>query len=239
MWGALRPTSRPQSTSIRVFLKTCEVPHGSWASVHLSEPLAGPRLLLLQCRNRAGQAAAPAVTFTKDIAPIFQRACQNCHRPGSVAPMSLLTYEDARPWARSIKQRVSLRDMPPWFIYFNGRRPRIKDDPSLSDEEIAKVVKWVDSGAPGGNPADMPPPRQFRDADRWAIGQPDHVVSIPKEWIVKPAGADDSGRKSRSTRSVRKTATSRPLETKPSKLRGPPRHRLHAVAGRRSERRAF
>ena len=83
------------------------------------------------------QATQPEVTFTKDIAPILQRSCQNCHRPGQVAPMSLLTYEDARPWARAMKQRTGLRDkagvMPPWYIEKNIGIQHYKNDPSLSD----------------------------------------------------------------------------------------------------------
>src|SRR3954452_11938752 len=104
----------------------------------------------------AQQIAPPGeVTFTKDIAPILQRSCQNCHRPGQVAPMSLLTYEDARPWAKSMKQRTAIRDkmgaMPPWYIEKNIGIQHYKNDPSLSDEEVAKIAKWADSGAPRGN----------------------------------------------------------------------------------------
>ena len=84
--------------------------------------------------------------------------------------MSLLTYEDVRPWARAIKQRTSQREMPPWFIEKNVGIQQFKDDPSLSDAEIALIAKWVDSGAPRGNPADMPPPRQFPDGIEWTIG---------------------------------------------------------------------
>src|SRR5580658_2783453 len=78
-------------------------------------------------------------TFSKDIAPIFQKACQNCHRAESIAPMSLLTYKDARPWAKSIKQKVIRREMPPWFIDKNVGIRSFKDDPSLTDKEIALV----------------------------------------------------------------------------------------------------
>src|SRR5688500_11746137 len=112
-------------------------------------------------------APTPEVTFTKDIAPILQRSCQNCHRPGQVAPMSLLTYEEARPWARSMKARTAIRDkagaMPPWYIEKNIGIQHYKNDPSLSDEEIAKIAKCADSGAPRGNMADMPPPRTIPD----------------------------------------------------------------------------
>ena len=121
------------------------------------------------------------ITFTKDVAPILQRSCQSCHRPGSAGPMSLLTYEDARPWAKAMKLRTSLRDkpnvMPPWFIEKNIGIQQYKGDISLSDDEIEKIARWADTGAPRGNPADMPPPLEFHDASDWAIGQPDLIVS--------------------------------------------------------------
>src|SRR6266581_6457890 len=103
------------------------------------------------------------VTFSKDVVPILQRSCQNCHRPGAIAPFSLLTYEEARPWAKSIKNRIQKREMPPWTLDKNVGIQEFKNDISLSDAEIAKIVKWVDSGAPLGNIADMPKPLQFED----------------------------------------------------------------------------
>ncbi len=147
---------------------------------------------------KAEQAApAPEVTFTKDIAPILQRSCQNCHRPGQVAPMSLLTYEDARPWARAMKQRTALRDkagvMPPWYIEKNIGIQHYKNDPSLSDEEAAKIAKWADTGAPRGNVADMPVARAFQDGASWHAGEPDLIVESP-EIIVKANTPDWWGR---------------------------------------------
>jgi mono/diheme cytochrome c family protein len=136
-----------------------------------------------------GRAADQQVTFTRDVAPIFQRSCVTCHRPGEIAPMSLMTYEDARPWARSIKTRVSTREMPPWHIDRHIGIQKFKDDPSLSDDEIAVVVKWVDSGAPRGNLADMPPLRQFADASEWQIGKPDLVIRFPTHHV--PAAGPD------------------------------------------------
>ena len=137
-----------------------------------------------------GLAAAPAAeaqsespTFTRDIAPIMQRSCQKCHRPNSLAPMSLITYEDVRPWARSIKQRTGLRNrmgvMPPWYIEKDIGIQRFKDDWSLSDAEVAAIATWVDNGAPRGEPADMPEPPPFIDIDEWEIGEPDLIVSSP------------------------------------------------------------
>jgi hypothetical protein len=135
----------------------------------------------------AGQVAPKGdnaqVTFTKDIAPILQRSCQRCHRPDSIAPMSLLTYEEARPWARAIKYRTGLRNkpdaMPPWYVEKNIGIQQFKGDISLSDEEVAKIARWADSGAPRGNPADMPPPLTFGDAATWQLGQPDLIVWSP------------------------------------------------------------
>lgn len=131
-----------------------------------------------------------APTFTRDIAPILQRACQNCHRPGSIAPMSLLTYEEARPWARSMKARVSARQMPPWHVDRTIGIRKFKDDPSLSDAEVATIVDWVDGGALRGNPADMPKPRVFDDTDKWHIGKPDLIVALPKENTINAESSD-------------------------------------------------
>src|SRR5258705_3152301 len=138
----------------------------------------------------ADSVASAPVTFTKDVAPILQRSCQNCHRPGSIAPMSLLTYKDARPWARSIKEKVVRRQMPPWHIDRTVGINKFKDDPSLSEKEIATISNWVDQGALEGNPADMPPPRQFEDVDKWHI-KPDLVVSMPKAYMLKAKGGDE------------------------------------------------
>src|SRR6476661_7397346 len=141
----------------------------------------------------AQQVSTSEVTFTKDIAPILQRSCQNCHRPDGVAPMSLVTYEEVRPYARAIKQRTSIGPhrgvMPPWYIEKNVGIQQYKNDPSLSDAEIAAIGRWADNGAPQGNPADMPPPRKFDSLTSWAIGTPDLVVST-QEILVKGNAPD-------------------------------------------------
>ena len=123
--------------------------------------------------------ASAQVTFTKDVAPILYRSCIRCHRPDEIAPMSLLTYNDARPWARAMKERVSKREMPPWFIDRTIGIQKYKNDPSLSDAEIATIVKWVDAGAPQGNPADAPPQPKMEDVSAWRIGTPDLIVHYP------------------------------------------------------------
>lgn len=129
-------------------------------------------------------------TFTKDVAPIFNRSCVVCHRPGSIAPMSLMTYEDTRPWARSIKMRIANREMPPWYIERNIGIQKFKDDQSLSDAEIATVVKWIDGGAPQGDLADMPPAPTFANSNEWTMGTPDLVVTTPKALEVPAVGPD-------------------------------------------------
>jgi len=119
-----------------------------------------------------------AVTFTKDIAPILQRSCQNCHRAGGAGPMSLVTYQEARRFAARIRERTAIRDrmgaMPPWYVEKDIGIQHYKNDPSLTDEELAKIQAWVDNGAPEGNPADMPAARDFGDGG-WVI-RPDIVV---------------------------------------------------------------
>jgi hypothetical protein len=130
----------------------------------------------------AAQSAAP--TFSKDIAPIFQEKCQTCHRPNQVAPMSLLTYQDARPWARSIKQKVQSRLMPPWHVDKTVGIQGFKNDISLSDEQIDLIARWVDGGAVQGNPADAPAPKNFGDDNEWKLakmmgGEPELIVKAP------------------------------------------------------------
>ena len=134
--------------------------------------------------------AATAPTFATDVAPILQKSCQSCHHAGTSAPMSLVTYDEVRPWARSIKQRVSNREMPPWHLDKTVGIRRYKNDRSLSDEEIATIVKWTDSGAPQGDPKLMPPPLTFRNEDDWFIGKPDLVVTMDKEHTMYPKGPD-------------------------------------------------
>src|SRR5437773_11945361 len=107
-------------------------------------------ITLLAAVSARGLSAQAPVTFTKDVAPIFQARCQICHHPGTFAPMSLMTYEDARPWARSIKEKVLMREMPPWHLDKNVGVQYFSNDISLTDEQIATIVKWVDAGAVKG-----------------------------------------------------------------------------------------
>jgi mono/diheme cytochrome c family protein len=132
-------------------------------------------------------ATAPSqgnVTFTKDVAPIVQQHCQECHRPNGIAPMSLLTYEEVRPFAKAMKLKVTARAMPPWFIDPNVGITEFKNFGGLTNDEIATIAKWADAGAPRGNPADMPAPVKFDD-EKWRIGTPDLVAGMSQDFLVK------------------------------------------------------
>lgn len=122
-------------------------------------------------------------TFNRDVLPIFQAKCQSCHRPGEVAPMSLLTYESSRPWAKAIKAAVLTRKMPPWSA--DARYGHFANDPTLTPEEIRTISQWVDRNAPEGDPKDKPAAIQWPDG--WAI-QPDVIVSLPHPIPVPAKG---------------------------------------------------
>lgn len=132
------------------------------------------------------------VTFSEHIAPILQRSCVNCHRPNGAAPMSFTSYEEVLPWAPVIKLRTAIRDrmgaMPPWYVEKNIGIQHYKNDPSLSDLELALIQAWADNGAPQGDPSLLPPPEEFVDSDGWTIN-PDIVVS--SEEVLMEGGAPD------------------------------------------------
>ena len=130
----------------------------------------------------AAGAADTAPTFSRDVAPILQRSCQNCHQPTGIAPMSLLTYRDARPWARSIRDRVERRLMPPWHLDTTVGVQDYKNDISLTPDEIDTVVRWVDAGAPQGDPADLPAPLEFARADAWEV---EAMLGRPPDFVVR------------------------------------------------------
>jgi hypothetical protein len=120
-------------------------------------------------------------TFNKEVLPILQKHCQGCHRPGEVAPMSLLTYKDARPWAKAMKVAVVTQKMPPWFAEFG----HFANDRTLSPADLNTLVSWVDNGAPEGDVKDAPPPLKFPEG--WQI-KPDMIIEMPKPFHVKAAG---------------------------------------------------
>lgn len=144
------------------------------------------------CFTHSVQAQTP-VTFTKDVAPILQQKCQACHRPGSIAPISLMTYEDVTRRATMIRSRVQARTMPPWHIDRTVGIQEFKNDRSLSDEQIATIVRWMDAGMPRGDAKDLPPTPTWPDPALWQLaerfGQPDLVIkSTP--FTVEPQGQD-------------------------------------------------
>ena len=126
-----------------------------------------------------------SVTFTRDVASILFSRCIECHRAGEIAPMSLLTYKEVRPWAKSIRQRVAERSMPPWSA--DPHYGKFSNDPSLSQKEIDTIVSWVDAGAPKGEEKDMPPTPKF--VEGWTIGKPDVVLAMQEEYSVPADGA--------------------------------------------------
>ena len=143
------------------------------------------------------QAQAPqtpaTVTFAKDVAPILQKNCQQCHQRGAIGPMPLTTYEEVRPWARAIRQKVVAGEMPPYRYDWNVGIQELKGDLRLSEGEIQTIARWADSGAPLGNPADLPPPIAFPDPAKWAyedqFGQPDLVIRT-KPFTLPASGQD-------------------------------------------------
>jgi mono/diheme cytochrome c family protein len=175
--------------------------------------------------------ASTNVTFAKDIAPIFQEKCQACHRQGYMAPMSLVTYQEARPYAKAIKERVLKRQMPPWHIDRTVGIQQFENDRSLTDAQIEAIVRWVDAGAPQGDLKDMPPPKQFANDEIWGFtsqfGQPDLIVRSPA-YTVKAVDQDSWYRPITDT-GVTEPRWVRAIEIKPSSVKGR-RITHHAVA---------
>ncbi len=174
----------------------------------------------------APAAAEPVAkpTFTKDIAPIFQEKCEACHRASSIAPMSLVTFEESRPWARSIKTRVAARQMPPWHIDKTVGVQQFTNDRSLNDDQIETIVRWVDQGAPKGDPKDMPAPKQWPDDQSWNFAkmfgqtEPDLIVrSTP--WTQK-AGQNDAWWKPTVESGLTEDRWVRAIEIRPGSVKG-------------------
>jgi Copper type II ascorbate-dependent monooxygenase, C-terminal domain len=144
-------------------------------------------LAVILAASAAAATNSTGVTFNKEVLPILEKRCQDCHRPGEVAPMALLTYQDARPWAKSIRQAVLTKKMPPWFA--DPHYGKFSNDRSLSQGEIDTIVAWVDGGAKEGNPKDAPAPRTF--VQGWNIGTPDMVLEMPNAFDVPATGKVD------------------------------------------------
>ena len=128
-----------------------------------------------------------AATFHRDVEPLLQRHCQNCHRAGGMAPMPLTTYAETRPWAKSIRARVAQRTMPPWFA--DRAHGKFANDPSLAEMEIATIREWVDRGAPKGKTGDAPPARVW--TEEWSIGTPDLIAEMPEPFRIPAEGEVD------------------------------------------------
>src|SRR5579862_2402725 len=138
----------------------------------------------LVCAVIAAAAPTTQPTFYKDVLPVLQKNCQNCHRPGEAGPMSFMSYESTRPAAKAIKAAVLTRKMPPWFA--DPHYGKFSNDASLKQSDIDTLVRWVDAGAPEGNPKDLPAPRRF--AGGWAIPQPDAVIELPTAFEIPARG---------------------------------------------------
>ncbi|MGH9846870.1 MAG: c-type cytochrome, partial [Blastocatellia bacterium] len=150
-------------------------------SVALAATFCLTAALAFVLSSSANPKKAANVTFTKDVAPIFFKQCAECHRPGESAPFSTMSYKDLRPWAKSIKQKVTDRTMPPWHA--DPHYGEFKNDRRLSQKEIDTIVAWVDAGAPEGNAKDLPPTPKFTEG--WNITTPDVVITLPEEYQYK------------------------------------------------------
>ena len=168
------------------------------------------------------ETVAPTPTFTKDVAPIFQAKCEACHRPDSIAPMSLRTFEEVRPWARSIRARVASKQMPPWHIDKTVGIQHFENDRSLTPEQIDTIVRWIDGGAPMGNPKDMPTPVKWADDAGWnfkdKFGEPDLIVKSPPYRM--PAHAQDAWYKPAVPTGLTEARWVRAIEIRPSTIKG-------------------
>jgi hypothetical protein len=174
-------------------------------------------------RTAGANAFGNHVTFARDVAPIFQEKCETCHRPGQGAPMNLQTFADARPWARSIKEHVATRNMPPWHLDKTIGIQQYANDRSLSDKQIRTIVEWVDDGAQLGDPKDLPAPKKWPEGSGWEyakiLGQePDVVVkSAP---LTVPAMGQDEWWKPVSDVPLTEARWIRALEMRPASVAG-------------------
>ena len=145
------------------------------------EPLTAAILVV----SASGAATVPPqVTFTRDVAPILEKNCQGCHRPGEAAPFSLLTYQQARPWAKAMKEAVRLKKMPPWFA--DPHYGKFSNDRSLAPKDVDIIAAWADAGAPEGDPKDLPAPLSF--VEGWSIPKPDVVFQPPQAFEIPASG---------------------------------------------------
>jgi hypothetical protein len=185
--------------------------------------MIGALLLPIAARAQIVQPRDPAPTFTKDIAPIFQDKCESCHRPDQMAPMPLVTFENVRPWIKSIAARVGTRQMPPWHIDKTVGIQKFKNDRSLTDGQMDLIARWIAAGAPKGDPKDMPPARKWNDeSNGWTeqakLGPPDLVVKSSA--YTMPAVAQDAWWKPVVPTALSEPRWVRAIEIRPSTVRG-------------------
>ena len=178
-------------------------------------------MLAVSATARAADPPARPVTFSKDVAPILQAKCQECHQPNSIAPMSLITYQDARPWARAIRERVSTRQMPPWHIDPSVGVHKFKNDMSLTNQQIDTIVRWVDGGALQGDPKDLPAPKPLVTSNEWqgvrdGFGAPDLVIKSSE--YTMPAQHQDVWYRPMSDIPITEPRWVRMVEIRPSNL---------------------
>jgi hypothetical protein len=171
----------------------------------------------------ANAGAREQVTFSKDVAPILQAKCQECHQPNSIAPMSLITFQEVRPWARSIKERVVTRQMPPWHIDQSVGVQRFKNDMSLTNEQINTIVSWADGGALQGDPKDLPPAKPLITDNEWkgvrdGYGPPDLVVKSPE--YIMAARHQDVWYRPMSDIPITEPRWAKMVEIRPTNLKG-------------------
>ena len=180
-------------------------------------------VLAMSAPSLAADTTAREVTFSKDVSPIFQEKCQQCHQPNSIAPMSLITFENARPWAKSIKQRVISRQMPPWHIDPSVGVHEFKNDMSLTDKQIDTIVRWVDAGAPQGDPKDMPRAKPLVTDNEWqgvtdGFGPPDLVIRSSE--YTMPATHQDVWYRPMSDLPITEPRWAKMVEIRPTQLKG-------------------
>lgn len=144
-------------------------------------------LIALALTTSSANSGSKEVTFSRDVAPIFFNKCAECHRPGEAAPMSLLSYKDARPWARSIKEKVVTKQMPPWHA--DPHYQEFANDRRLTQSQIETIAAWVDQGAKEGDAKDLPPQPKF--VEGWVIGKPDIVLTMQEEFTLEATGPDE------------------------------------------------
>jgi hypothetical protein len=182
--------------------------------------------------------AQAAPTFARDVAPIFQEKCEACHRPDSIAPMSLVTWQEARPWARAIRARVADHTMPPWDIDRSVGIQKFKNDRSLSEKEIDTILKWVDAGAPQGDPKDMPSARTWPEDQGWnfapLFGQKEPDLIVKSHPFTMPAQSQDAWDKRATPSGITEPRWVRAIEIRPSTVKGR-KITHHAIAYLRQE----